>query len=95
VGKCEKIGATIVAFAEPRIVVGAFANDRAAAYVAGRIAYSKSPASDQGGYVFGGGGGVLVALTEKLSLDLGVQAYTAGSGTGSVFQFRGGFALGF
>jgi hypothetical protein len=90
---CTKIGSTAVYFVEPRLVVATFANDKAATYVAGRVAYAA--AGDRSGAVFGGGGGVLTVLNDRTSLDLGAQVYSQGTTSSVLFQFRAGLAIGF
>ena len=68
-----------VFFAEPRYVV--MAGSRAAVYVAGRLGMSQLvcnvPDCPEEGWHFaaGGGGGVLVRLGSRVSLDLGSQYF--------------------
>jgi hypothetical protein len=73
--------AVSVLFLEPRYVV--LAGSRAALYLAGRLGVSQlvcSPSEDcteQGQhFAAGGGGGVLVRLGSRVSLDLGSQYFT-------------------
>lgn len=73
--------AVSVLFAEPRYVVTA--GSRAALYLAGRVGVSQlvcnptQDCADQGAhFAAGGGGGVLVRLGTRVSLDLGSQYFT-------------------
>jgi hypothetical protein len=90
---CHTIGLSSVGFAEPRFIVRTFAADRAASYLAGRVAYSF--ASQRDGLLFGGGGGVITTLRGTTALDLGTQLYKSGSTQGIVYQLRAGLSVGF
>src|SRR5205085_12535782 len=90
---CGKIGRTAVWFVEPGLGFGTFVSDKAATYVAGRIAYAA--AADRSGAMFGGGGGVLMVMNDGTSLDLGAQLYSQGTTSSVLFQFRAGLAIGF
>ncbi len=77
-------------FLEPRYVV--LAGDRAALYAAGRLGYGSLVCSEEcqanDAYLtYGGGAGVLVLLTTRLSLDLGTQYFVAND------TFSSGYAM--
>ncbi len=76
----EFTAALSLAFLEPRYV--AAANDRLALYLAGRVGYgtlicSEACNANDSYLTYGGGGGLLVRLTSRAALDLGVQYFVA------------------
>jgi hypothetical protein len=78
---------TAIAFLEPRFRL---ATSRfVAAYAAGRVGII--PSSET--LVYGGGGGLLIAVQRTTALDLGVQVYSVDART-SVTQLRLGLSLG-
>ena len=93
VQSCDKIGFSSVGFAEPRLIVRTFSRDRAATYLAGRVAYSFS--GEGTGVLFGGGGGVITTINRTTALDLGAQVYTSAATSGAVYQLRAGLSVGF
>lgn len=77
-------------FLEPRYVVAA--SDAAALYLAGRLGYGTLVCSEEcnanDAYLtYGGGGGVLVRLTQRMALDLGAQYFIAND------TFDSGYAM--
>lgn len=79
-GNVEFTAALSLGFLEPRYVV--VAGDRAAGYLAGRLGYgtlvcSEACNANEGYITYGGGGGVLILLSQRAALDLGGQYFTA------------------
>ena len=71
------IGITIAGvFLEPRLSLAQFSGEKFSPYVAGRVALlrqSNDVASSSSGTAFGGGGGFLYAVGERVNLDVGVS----------------------
>lgn len=77
-------------FLEPRYVVAA--SNAAALYVAGRLGYgslvcSEACNANDAYLTYGGGGGVLLRLTQRMALDLGGQYFIAND------TFDSGYAM--
>ena len=77
-----------IAFVEPRLRLVKIAS--AAVYAAGRAGRVRVTET----FVFGGGGGLLIALNRRAALDAGAQVYSSDAKT-TITQARLGLSLGF
>jgi opacity protein-like surface antigen len=98
----ELTGTISVGFVEPRYVVTVL-GERAAPYLAGRLGYGallirKTPRVTTESFTYGGGAGVMIAVSRRIALDAGGQYFVAdfggGGGTAGYFLARLGIAVG-
>jgi len=94
-----------VGFVEPRYVLGVFGNV-AAPYVAARLGYGslliRSPSdlvrSTENSFIYGGGGGVIFQVAQRVGIDVGAQYFvadfTGNQGSAGYFLTRLGVSVG-
>jgi opacity protein-like surface antigen len=100
--EADLTGTLSLGFVEPRYVV-AILGERAAPYVAARLGYGallirETPRVTENSFTYGAGAGVMIAVTPRVTIDVGGQYFLAdfggSGGTAGYFLARLGVAVG-
>lgn len=100
--EADLTGTLSLGFVEPRYVV-AILGERAAPYVAARLGYGallirETPRVTENSFTYGAGAGVMLAVTPRVTIDVGGQYFLAdfggSGGTAGYFLARLGVAVG-